>query len=77
MTDDGIMEPEYHMHSYLFNHSYSRAKISDGKLLLRLSVRPGETFRPGGTGGYVHMNKYVVWSSAYRNILSLVSLPVK
>lgn len=50
MTDDGIMEPEYHMHSYLFNHSYSKAKISDGKLLLRLSVRPGESFH-GGDGG--------------------------
>lgn len=27
MTDDGIMEPEYHMHSYLFNHSYRELRF--------------------------------------------------
>lgn len=39
MMDDGIMEPEYHMHSYLFNHSNSELSIQMTVVLLYLSRR--------------------------------------
>lgn len=57
MTDDGIMEPEYHMHSYLFNHSYRELRFQmAGCCYISLGGQESHLL-----GEDASMNKYVVW----------------
>lgn len=51
------MEPEYHMHSYLFNHSYRELRFQmAGCCYISLGGQESHLL-----GEDASMNKYVVW----------------